>query len=196
MITQTFNKNTFNKRESTIITEKLNNYTKGVTGGAIDRVFGLGFGFIRGYLFALLVFSIVIASSQIFIHSDDDDDKAPKWLKDAKTYDMLNMGSKFIKNILPKRMQKDIDKIGKYKNIENLIDKQQIINKITESLSEELDDSVYLKYLDKLKNENISESEKRKILELIKKLDKDNKIDKDTNNLIEKIIKKSEKEDE
>jgi membrane protein required for colicin V production len=94
------------------INGKIIDLTVEVRGGAIDRTLGLGFGFLRGCLITCMIFHIVVLLSPVFMQQSDDDityaqSPLPDMVKKAKTFNLLNSGSKLILAALPKNVIPD-----------------------------------------------------------------------------------------
>ncbi len=67
--------------------------------GSVDRSLGFVYGGLRGALIMSLVYMLVTGGSQ------DQEDKIPTWLEDAKSVPIMEEGAKVVIGLLPKQMR-------------------------------------------------------------------------------------------
>ena len=93
---------------ATIITANLVERLKSSRFGTLDRSLGLLYGLARGYILAALFYMLTV-----FLFKSDN---LPKWIEEARTRPVLDLGAKFIAGLAPKNfLPNELEKLGKQK---------------------------------------------------------------------------------
>jgi membrane protein required for colicin V production len=117
----------------TFISSKIIGLCNSVSGGFFDRALGLILGGIRGWIFAVIIFTVVaIFSSGSYVEAENagelitriDEEKYPVWLADSKTTPYLQDFLNKIYQILPEDWFKSLKmpKPNKEEGTEDIID--------------------------------------------------------------------------
>jgi membrane protein required for colicin V production len=68
--------------------------------GSLDRVLGLAFGMVRGMLIGVVIFMTTTLGHSLLFPSDEAS-KGPPWLSEAKSYNILQLASSFVTDLIP-----------------------------------------------------------------------------------------------
>lgn len=124
---------------TSVINAKFLDFIKEIRGGAIDRIFGIFFGIIRGMAFALIIFAaVIVITTEDFTNQKNigelveniNHDKFPDWLKLSISYKLLNQTGEIALGLLPKDfIEKNIlninlFQIDKSKNVSEALKKK------------------------------------------------------------------------
>lgn len=125
-----------------IITTKLGGKITTKFPYSVNATLGTFFGFIKGFLISSLIFLMIVKLFVGDLEELNNDDKLG-WIKNARTYNMLNFGAYFISPISNtlfnkieekysttyiKNVDQENNKLQRYKEQNNLIEKQDNIN--------------------------------------------------------------------
>ncbi len=98
-----------------IINSQIVRAVKRVGIGALDRTLGLAFGMVRGVLIGVVIF-LTATIGQSMLSASPSESNGPKWLTEAKSYNLLKMASGVVVNYIPdekfKEAQEKIREIG------------------------------------------------------------------------------------
>ena len=72
--------------------------------GPIDRVLGVGFGALKGFVVAVIGFSVLVLGYD----SVWDYQGRPDWITNARSYDLIDAGSRSISEVLAQRYKKTV----------------------------------------------------------------------------------------
>lgn len=91
---------------------------------SINATLGIFFGFLKGFLISSLIFLVIM---KLFVNDFDElkDSNKPKWLQNAKMYNMLSFGAYLlspINDILLDKMEQHYNNLEDQKHIQNVDD--------------------------------------------------------------------------
>lgn len=117
----------------------------GISGGLIDRIFGLAVGALRGLIICSGIFGIIaIFTSDAYVDSATakdiadkiDTDKYPKWLAGAITYDIVESSAKILGKMISQKTLEEIKLPKTPKQLPEL--PAEVINKATGAAAQAL----------------------------------------------------------